>query len=162
MTSLRLVITVTSHESHCVSNLWKFDCLFSCLFRLTVPAISKLRITNHLWSSYTGRVSIAWRHNVPTFSLRKLLKYKHLLWSSRQRVAVLDECLRDGVTTGQHDRTVHTHIHGEHVTILTCQAAQLFSDVIGTQAEQTANQRPGWRSWRHTTWFISAPDAVAA
>ena len=44
-------ITMTSHERLAVSNHWKFDCLFSSLFKLTSKYTSKLRVTSTLWGN---------------------------------------------------------------------------------------------------------------
>ena len=51
---VRLVITLTSHEHHDVSNHWQLDCSFNSLFRLTTKKISELHITDPLWGESTS------------------------------------------------------------------------------------------------------------
>ena len=121
-------------------------------------------VTTIKWTMFVkGRGSPSHSDNAScTFSFGDFIKHKEVQWAPGQRLCVLDECFFDGIITGQNDGTVHTHIHGEHVTILTCQTAHLLSDVTVSQAQQTANQRQGeWPRWQ-TTWLVRTPHVVTS
>ena len=47
------IITVKSHEHHCISNHQHLNCLFNSLFRLTPMETSKLCITGPMWGEST-------------------------------------------------------------------------------------------------------------
>ena len=69
-----IIIKVTSHERHGISNHWPLDCLFNRLFRLTTKKTTNLRPT-HLLSATCGfpsqsvcnaeSVFMPWLHDSP-------------------------------------------------------------------------------------------------
>ena len=60
------LITMVSHEYHCISNHQSFNCLFNSLFRLKTKGIPKLLITHspHKVLSDAGNGSMSWYHTL--------------------------------------------------------------------------------------------------